>query len=183
MFAVAKSYGHGMIARAIALIAFVPGCYIEARADADLLAASGNALGGTQVDGAFVAGVELDVGDHVHAIAGGAIDERLLAHSRATTTADVTAPGIELGFVNRSVPDALRSASAYDIMFDLTSFMPPKSTNVSELRTVLAARFEGGPIALRVGPSISWWDAAKNGAAVGAGVEAAVRVVVDPRPR
>lgn len=167
--------------RAVAVVVSMSGCYLEARTRAEVVLATGTALGGNDIDGAIIGGVELDVGDRIHKIVGGAVDERLLAQSARTTVTGVSAPGIELGMVSRAVPAVLRSASAYDMTLDLTGFMPPKSTNVSELHTAAAARFAMGPIVLRVGPSLSWWDAARNGAGVGLGAELGLRAVVDPR--
>lgn len=168
--------------RFAAVVVFSSGCYLEARTRADWMFATGSALSsGGQIDGAIVGGVELDVGDRIHKVGGAAIRERLLAQSSTTTVTDVSAPGIELAMISRAVPAALRIATAYDAALDLTGFMPPKSTNVSELRTAVAARFAEGPLVLRIGPSVSWWDAAKNGAAVGLGAEIGLRAVVDPR--
>ena len=160
---------------------FASGCYIEARGRGDVLGAtSGSTLGGALIEGVVSAGFQLAGTDDRYAAVLGGCAQRQLAASRATMIDHLRGDGIELGLVGPPVDFLPAAARGYELRLGVGGWVPDNGS-LSVVRLGAAARFGIRHVELVAGPSVSWWDAARGGTAVGAGVEAGLRLYLDPR--
>lgn len=170
-----------MVRTTVALLAFaLSGCYLEARARGDLFATtSGMTIHGAVLEGEVAAGVQLAIGGRCAATLGvagvgvaGATSDLAIDH-RSTPSLNIGALTPRPDFA----PDAVRGLA---LRFGLLGWMTDTAT-ISVLRLDGGLRFGSRHVELEVGPSLSWWDGGRSGAAVGAGGELAVRLFADPR--
>jgi hypothetical protein len=171
-------------AKGIAVVSFAvvaSGCYLEAKGRAEAFGAtSGSALGGVGLQGIVSLGFQIASGSDRYASVLGLCGERSIAASRGMLIGHSSARGLEMGLVGPQTDWLPAAALGYDVRLGVVGWIP-NSNNVSEVRLGAAARFGTRHAELLLGPSLSWWDAARAGTAVGASAEAGVRFSGDPR--
>lgn len=152
------------------------GCYLEARGHGQLVGNAGAAVSEAMLGATVSVGIELPVGSApTQSVRAGVGAERVMANG-TSQLAHQQAPDLELGYSD------VWSSAAVDAHFAIAGFVP-SSGNISELQLALAAAFGTDTVRLFVGPSIGYWDAARRGVSVGAGVDFGMRLRTDPRPR
>ena len=159
----------------IAFVLLVTGCYAELRTRAELGSSAGTAVGGAMLAGSIGIGIDLplDKAEHYRAY-GGLSGERGLLANHTIDVRHANGMGVDLGF---RVP---WDANRIDLGFGVTGYSPAAG-DVSELRASAGIMLGGKTVALVVGPTLGYWDAASRGTSLSFGGQAALRLWVDLR--
>ena len=157
------------------------GCYIEMRARGDVASGAGSAVGGSMVAGCVTAGLELSLDDDARyrAILGFG-GERVIASSRTLGIEGINTSRLEMG-VHRPWGGPSSLARSFDLRLGLAGISNKMGGNVSEVRVGGAVSFGPKHVSILIGPTLSYWDAARAGTALGIGLEAGVHFSADPR--
>lgn len=160
-------------------LALLCGCYVEMRARGDVASGAGSAVGGSMVAVCVTAGLELSVDDDArYRTLLGLGGERVTASSRTLGIKGVTTSRLEMG-LHRPWSSSL--ARSFDLRFGLAGISNTMGGNVSVVRLGGAASFGPRHVSIMIGPTVSYWDAARSGTALGIGLEAGVHFNADPR--
>ncbi len=105
---------------------------------------------------------------------------RALATSPPSPIDHRNGSGIEIGIIGPRPEHLPEPALGYLMRLAVTGWVT-ETKAISIVRIDVAARFGTRNAQVFVGPSLGWWDGARNGAAVGAGAELGARIYLDPR--
>lgn len=162
-------------------LGFLCGCYVEMRARGDVASGAGSAVGGSMVAVCVTAGLELSIDDDArYRTLLGLGGERVTASSRTLGIKGVNTSRLEMG-LHRPWSGRSSLTRSFDLRFGLAGISNTMGGNVSEVRLGGAASFGPRHVSIMIGPTVSYWDAARSGTALGIGLEAGVHLNADPR--